>query len=79
MILNFSNLSLLQKCEIKCPEPRKRLTTQYKFCLMGADAKCWGVGSMRTPADNGGRVVFYGWPLGENGLGNPAAEYCIHL
>ena len=47
-----------KKCEIKCPRSRKKLTTQYKFCLVNADAKRpggGGVSSMRSPADNGGR------------------------
>ena len=42
-----------KKCEIKCPESRKKLTTQYKFCLTDADARGEGVGSMRTLADKG--------------------------
>ena len=40
MIFNFTNFShSSKKCEIKCPESHKQLTTQYKFCLMNADAK----------------------------------------
>ena len=44
MIFNFTNFSFIQKCEIKCPESRKKLTRQYKFCLMDADAKRPGEG-----------------------------------
>ena len=36
----------------------QKLTTQYKFCLVDADAKRpegRRVSSIRTPADNGGR------------------------
>ena len=31
-----------KKCEIKCLESRKKLTAEYKFCLMDAEAKCPG-------------------------------------
>ena len=41
MIFSITNSSS-KKCEIKCPESRKKLTTQYEFCLMDADAKCLG-------------------------------------
>ena len=38
------------------PESRKKLTTQYKFCLMDADAKRLGEGGTgRFNADNRGR------------------------
>ena len=70
MIFNFTIAHSSKKCEIKCAESRKKLTTQYKFCLMHADVNCpgGGVGSMRKPADKGGGVenrqnltdVFYG-------------------
>ena len=59
MLFNFTNYYLSKKCEIKCPEYRKEIATQYEFFLMDADAKCQGgeVGSMRTPADNGGLKI----------------------
>ena len=59
MIFNFTNLSFIQKGEIKCPESRKKLTTQYKLL----QSEQW------TPVDNQGREgqnfqnlagVFYG-------------------
>ena len=58
MIFNFANFSIIQKVEIKCPESRKILTTQYKFDLIEVDAKHPGggegrVGSMRSLADKG--------------------------
>ena len=37
MPFNFFHSS--KKCEIKCSESRKKLTTQYRFRLMDADAK----------------------------------------
>ena len=49
-MINFTNFSS-KKCEIKCPGSRKKLTTQYKFCLMDADAKRPETGSIQTPAD----------------------------
>ena len=38
-----------KKFEIKCPESRKNLTTQYIFCLMDADAKRPGGGGRLNP------------------------------
>ena len=61
MPLNFTNYYSSKKCEIKCPEYCKEITTQYKFFLIYAEAKCQGeaggVGSMRTPEDNGGLKI----------------------
>ena len=46
-------------CEIKCPETRKKLTTQNKSCLMDEDAKRPGVGSMRHLRTRGwGRLLW---------------------
>ena len=44
MILNLTIAHSSKKCEIKCPEYHKKLTTQYKFCLMNANAKRPGEG-----------------------------------
>ena len=50
--------------KLNVQSPAKKLRTQYKFCVMDVDAKRRGeggggrgVGSNRTPADNGGRGV----------------------
>ena len=54
MIFNFTNFSFVLRVKLDVQSPRKKLTTQYKFCLMDADAKRLlgrGVGSMRTPVD----------------------------
>ena len=58
MILASQIAHSSKKCEIKC-ESRKKLTTQYKFCLMHVDANCpgGGAGSMRKPADKGGLKI----------------------
>ena len=35
MIFRLTNVSSkMKKCEIRCPESRKKLTTQCKFCLI---------------------------------------------
>ena len=39
MIFNLKIAHSFKMCEIKCRESHKKLTTQYKFCLMDADAK----------------------------------------
>ena len=39
MILTSQIAHSSKKCEINCPESRKKLTTQYKSCLKDADAK----------------------------------------
>ena len=48
--------------KLNIQSPAKKLRTQHKFCIMDVDAKRRGeggggrgVGSNRTPADNGGR------------------------
>ena len=50
--------------KLNIQSPAKKLRTQYKFCVMDVDAKRRGegvggrgVGSNRTPADNGGSGV----------------------
>ena len=55
MIFNLTNFHSSKKCEIQYLGSHKKLTTQYKFCIMDADAKRLGegVGSMRTPEDKG--------------------------
>ena len=47
--------------KLNIQSPAKKLRTQYEFCVMDVDAKhrgegggSRGVGSNRTPADNGG-------------------------
>ena len=35
-MFKFTNCSS-KRCEVKCPESHKKLTTQYKFCFMHAD------------------------------------------
>ena len=65
--------------KLNIQSPAKKLRTKYKFCVMDVDAKRRGeggegrgVGSNRTPADNGRSGVknlqnladvIYGWPL----------------
>ena len=55
MIFSFKSFSS-KKRETICPESRKRLTTQCKFCLM--DVECGhqtsGIGLNAAPTDKGG-------------------------
>ena len=61
MILTSQICHSSEKCEIKCPESPKKITTQYKFCLMDQDAKSPGGGRVKIRQNL--TDVFYGWPL----------------